>query len=863
MSLARPNLDDRSFQMLVDQATRQVQQSCPGWNDLSAGDPGITLLETFAFLTETLIYRTNQIPDRVYIEFLRLLGVKLQPPGAACATLTFTFPKPLEAALTIPRGTRVATARASSSGESPVFSTASNLELPAGQIQGEVRAIHCDTVLGELLGKGTGRPGLSLRLSRLPIIANTGDGLDLIIGVEAMPDELTQRLPAIPYMGKMYLIWREVESFSAQRGDERVYVVDRVSGKLSFAVGQRGRLPDGCLDVAEKAIAAVPGEGREIRAWYRYGGGTLGNVSAGQITVLKDEIPGKPQVTNREAATGGRAVESLEHALVRGPMELHALERAVTARDFELLALRSGGVARARALTKAERWKYARPGTVEVVILPSLPAAGAASQQSNSGTSEQQTAATHDQVLALLNERRPLGTTCNVSWAKCKTVRIEAKVEARAEEDVTQLKQRLLDRIYQTLSPLPKGDYTGWGFGQSLSVSHIYDACLKEPGVRQVLQPRFVLEHVPDSQVRGLTTDPFHSGVWYAACAEGFFRSENDGRGWELFKPLSGESGNHVKAHNKIPGLLALCTWLENDTGSAVYISQDCGETWEKRVETKDFVINGAAWITRDGTPILMLATNRGLYELAIRDGAALAQVSVRAGDQDNGFHSVVACFDLRGNVQVAVAARNKGGVFLSTRGGIGSSFSNIGMAGEDVQVLAIQEAGMRQFLWAGLAAPAIHDPGKGCQRWELLTTGAPPDGWKTFSQGWIGGSCTALAFAGDEIYGSTYEAGVLRLPSLNDDAAWQAPPVNCGLPRGSTKEQLIERIRGLAVESQGRVLIAGGDAGLYRSDNKGQAYQCCSNRVFTDDVTVPPSWLFSSGEHSIEVRSNREPDTH
>lgn len=863
MSLARPNLDDRSFQMLVDQATRQIRQSCPEWNDLSAGDPGITLLEAFAFLTETLIYRVNRIPDRAYIEFLRLLGVKLQPPGAACTTLTFTFPKPLEAALTIPRGTRVTTARASSSGESPVFSTACDLEVAAGQSQAGVRAIHCDTVLGELLGKGTGQPGLSFHVAKLPIIADTGDGLDLIIGVEAMPDELHERAPAIPYGNKMYRIWREVESFAAQGGDPRVFVIDRVSGKVSFASGQRGWLNDGTLGPTEKAVAGVPGEGREIRAWYRHGGGTLGNVGAGQITVLKDAIFGKPEITNHEAATGGRAVESLEHALVRGPMELHALERAVTARDFELLALRSGGVARAKALTKAERWKYARLGTVEIVIVPSVPQPDGVALQSLSELSNQQTDATHDQVLDLLNERRPLTATCNVSWARYKTVRIEAKVEARAEEDVTQLKARLLDRLYQAISPLPAGEHEGWRFGQSLSISHIYDACLKEPGVRQVLQPQVILEYVPDSQVRCLITDPHHPHVWYAATADGFFRSENDGGGWEMFKRFTGEAGMHIKTHPKIPGLLALCTSLDNNSGSAISISPDCGETWEKRAEMNGFVINGAAWITRDGIPILLLATSKGLYELAVHENAAPAQVIVRAGDQDNGFHAVCASFDLRGNVQVAVAARNKGGVFLSDRAALGNSFRNIGMAGQDAQVLAIQETGMRTFLWAGLAAPAIHDAGQGCLRWELLGAADPADAWKNFNQGWIGGSCTSLSFVGDEVYAGTYEAGVLRLPGLSDNAAWQVPRVNCGLPRGSTKEQLIERVDALAVAGLAPVLIAGGRSGLYRSDNKGQSYQCCSNRIFTDAVTIPANWLFCSGEHSIEVRSNREPGAH
>ena len=79
MPLQAPNLDDRNFDQLVDEAKERVKRSCPSWTDLTPGDPGVTLLEVFAFLTETMIYRLNRIPEKAYIEFLRLIGVKLQP----------------------------------------------------------------------------------------------------------------------------------------------------------------------------------------------------------------------------------------------------------------------------------------------------------------------------------------------------------------------------------------------------------------------------------------------------------------------------------------------------------------------------------------------------------------------------------------------------------------------------------------------------------------------------------------------------------------------------------------------------------------------------------------------------------------
>jgi predicted phage baseplate assembly protein len=95
MSLPAPNLDDRRFQDLVDDAKRLVQQRCPGWTDHNVHDPGVTLIETFAYMTDQLLYRLNRVPDRVYVKFLEMIGVRLFPPTAARAGVTFWLSAPL------------------------------------------------------------------------------------------------------------------------------------------------------------------------------------------------------------------------------------------------------------------------------------------------------------------------------------------------------------------------------------------------------------------------------------------------------------------------------------------------------------------------------------------------------------------------------------------------------------------------------------------------------------------------------------------------------------------------------------------------------------------------------------------------
>ena len=105
MTLRVPPIDQRSFDDLVDAARRRIRQDCPAWTDLSVHDPGLVLVEALAHMTETLIARLNRVPERVYVELLKLIGVQLLPPAAAEATLTFTLGKAAEIAVEIPAGT--------------------------------------------------------------------------------------------------------------------------------------------------------------------------------------------------------------------------------------------------------------------------------------------------------------------------------------------------------------------------------------------------------------------------------------------------------------------------------------------------------------------------------------------------------------------------------------------------------------------------------------------------------------------------------------------------------------------------------------------------------------------------------------
>lgn len=111
MPLDIPRLDDRTFEDLVQDAKAKIPRLCPQWTDLNDSDPGITLIHLMAYLGETILYRLNRVPERNYLKFLELMGVRLQPAMPARTWVVFELtPGANEAGLpTINPGTLITT----------------------------------------------------------------------------------------------------------------------------------------------------------------------------------------------------------------------------------------------------------------------------------------------------------------------------------------------------------------------------------------------------------------------------------------------------------------------------------------------------------------------------------------------------------------------------------------------------------------------------------------------------------------------------------------------------------------------------------------------------------------------------------
>lgn len=109
MPITLPKIDDRRYPQLVDEALARIPVHTPEWTNFNRSDPGVTLIEVFAFLTESLLYRANQIPERNRRKFLQLLRIPLRTavPARGLITISNDAPSPTPAGVVLNEGIEV------------------------------------------------------------------------------------------------------------------------------------------------------------------------------------------------------------------------------------------------------------------------------------------------------------------------------------------------------------------------------------------------------------------------------------------------------------------------------------------------------------------------------------------------------------------------------------------------------------------------------------------------------------------------------------------------------------------------------------------------------------------------------------
>jgi hypothetical protein len=789
MPLPFPDLDDRSFEQLVRQARDQIDEDLNSdWNDLSPGDPGIVLLEAFAYLTEQMIYRLNRLPRKVYIAFLRMLGVTIAPPIAAHVLMKFWHPGPVTKPIPLPRGSRVSTAEgnAMEMGSRPVFSTARDVEIPPTSISEatavSVPAYHCEWVT-ELLGLSTGVAGQVFQVRQPPIVAwleDDGGSNGLKLGIEVVGKERRNDDWADPDSKTHYRLWKEVESFSTGTAAGEEYRVDRQAGLIFFAPAARSSNSQ-----PVQPLAAVPPAKREVRVWYAHGGGTVGNcVDAGQLKTLIF-VPGQPSIpvlemTNPAPARGGFDAETLENALVRAPQKIYAQNRAVTAREFESIVLNNRQIARARALPQASLWRHGLPGTVDIVMVPGLTETQKMDLKTLLKTQEE---ANLQAIEVELKNRSPIGIGSRLRWARYKQVKVEAHITYQGNEADSAVQQRVIRRINRLISPLPTVQVpeddgasnmitpaSGWPFGQQLRLSSIYSQILVDDSSRLLITSLDIqIEHAPYENISCLAADFIQPHTWYAGSGQKLFRSSNNGTGWELVLHLSqdekdtvlrrdenknwaqGRPARDEMVRNVCPspdraGMVALSseTTVKGALQSSLYLTLDCGESWyqlavmqESGTALQPGKIEDMAWLVRGSRPILLLATDGGLLEVNLdfdADGSLVDvdfyQVPVLADQLSHPAYALAVVRSRRGPQLVVVALKGRRGLYTSTGDSLrsGTQFTPLAIKETDQyrgeDIRHLNVQYLGDRIFLWAAVMAITDNGQGCYRWQIDQSG-------------------------------------------------------------------------------------------------------------------------------------------
>lgn len=348
------------------------------------------------------------------------------------------------------------------------------------------RATHATLIQDEALGVTTGEPGQRFQLLQSPLLdPNEQEVLEI---QERVGDDI------------YYTPWKRVMDFSDSSRYDRHYMLNTATGEIQL--GPSIRQSDGQV----QQYGRVPEANRLARfVQYRAGGGLTGNLPPYRLNVLRSTIPYIDSVTNLRRAEGGRDPETLDEAKIRVPQELRAQQRAVTATDYEDLAMQSTrSLARVRCLTPGAGSKSPMPGTVVLLVVPSCFDSLTAGDLSGLYVSP----ALATIVERYLDRYRLLTTTLLVREPAYVGIQVQADIVAEDILAPELVRSRVQKALRNFLSPLPleSSDSTlqditgnaweGWPFGRSLYISDIHALVQKVPGVRHVQDVRIVQRRV-------------------------------------------------------------------------------------------------------------------------------------------------------------------------------------------------------------------------------------------------------------------------------------------------------------------------------------------------------------------------------
>jgi predicted phage baseplate assembly protein len=214
--------------------------------------------------------------------------------------------------------------------------------------------------------------------------------------------------------------------------------------------------------------------------------------------VLRTSVPLVERVENRHPAGGGTAAETLDQVRVRGPLDLRTRDRAVTASDIEVLALRAApSVARVRCVAEGDCG-------ARLLVVPQVPVA-------SDGRLSFESLVPSETVLSemarYLDDRRVVGTRLVIEPPAYQGLTVVARLSPRPGVDPQTLDDEAMGALFRYFNPLTGGpDGTGWPFGRSVRVGDVY-AVLQRLGGTDVVEEVRLFAADPTTGMRGSASD--------------------------------------------------------------------------------------------------------------------------------------------------------------------------------------------------------------------------------------------------------------------------------------------------------------------------------------------------------------------
>jgi len=581
MSLPIPDLDNKNFSQIIEEVKACLPTLAPGWTDYNLSDPGITILELLAWLTDIEIYRLNRITEKHILKFLKLLNSLPEPVKPATTWITFSLPEDYTNIIHIPQGTKLiaidkdislhfetiediyvhpikikkiilsnergiteynensipqyfyAFGEEAKKGscfyigfdkplkdkfsltfilyednlppvgkhgkESPkiipsaeiewsywdgkgwknlelikdktlhlfqngsiIFKGINGMQKRRFPLQAKeefffircklkkdgyeivprikkilintTKAIQIKRIMNEELGKSNGLPNQTFSLKEFPVVSSDYFKIELKIKYLKDETEITE-------------VWEEVNTLSAYTHKDKVFEIDRKKGLIIFGDGINGKIPP-----ANSTIFCS----------YAVSKGKRGNIPEQCRWRILDDIKDENKlfIENHLPASEGSDPETIEEAFLRFKRDLLTPYQAVTASDYEFLALNTPGlrVARAKAIGNSIL------NQVKVIVVPfSL------SPRPYPSEGFLKTVCYH------LDKHRLITTKVEVLPPEYAVISVLAKIKTKDEADPEQVIKRAKDSLDRFFHPLYGWkDGKGWPFGKAVYISDVY-----------------------------------------------------------------------------------------------------------------------------------------------------------------------------------------------------------------------------------------------------------------------------------------------------------------------------------------------------------------------------------------------------